>query len=78
MQFYFDVSRESDPNALPDGEVFFSRGGEWETEEGEPNEAGWYWFWCFPGCLPESEPCGPFETSDEALEDARSYAQDMG
>src|ERR1017187_2208461 len=25
-------------------------------------EAGWYWWSCFPGCLPDSEPNGPFDT----------------
>jgi hypothetical protein len=45
--------------------------------DGEPIDAptytspGWYWWPCFPGCLPESEPCGPFATEDLALEDMR-------
>lgn len=32
--------------------------------------AGWYWWACFPGCLPDSEPFGPFSTEKEAVEDA--------
>lgn len=32
--------------------------------------AGVYWWACFPGCLPDSEACGPFASGDEALEDA--------
>lgn len=32
--------------------------------------AWWYWF-CFPGCMPDSDPVGPFDSEDEALEDAR-------
>jgi hypothetical protein len=32
---------------------------------------GWYWWACFPGCIPDGEPNGPFETSKEAWEDAR-------
>lgn len=32
---------------------------------------GWYWWPCFPGCLPDGEPVGPFESEGEALEDAR-------
>lgn len=32
---------------------------------------GWYWWSCFPGCLPDSEPFGPFETEAEALADAQ-------
>jgi predicted RNA-binding Zn-ribbon protein involved in translation (DUF1610 family) len=31
----------------------------------------WFWHSCFPGCLPDSEPFGPFETAAEALADAR-------
>lgn len=32
--------------------------------------AGWYWWACSPGCLPDSEASGPFETELEAIEDA--------
>lgn len=32
---------------------------------------GWYWWSCFPGCLPDSDPIGPFETEQAALEDAQ-------
>lgn len=35
-------------------------------------EIGWYWWACFPGCLPDSEfPKGPFNTSKAAWDDAR-------
>jgi len=37
----------------------------------QPAEAGWYWWACFPGCLPDGEPIGPFETSYEAWKDAQ-------
>lgn len=33
---------------------------------------GWYWWACFPGCLPDSDPHGPFSYSWEAKEDALS------
>lgn len=32
--------------------------------------AGFYWWTCCPGCLPDSEASGPFETAEEANEDA--------
>lgn len=32
---------------------------------------GWFWQSCFPGCLPDSDPIGPFETHAEALADAQ-------
>jgi len=30
--------------------------------------AWWYWF-CLPGCLPDSDPSGPFDSELEAQED---------
>src|SRR5262245_16664866 len=42
--------------------------------EFQPWEPGWYWQACFPGCLPDSEPNGPFATEQEAIDDARSNA----
>lgn len=32
---------------------------------------GWYWQACLPGCLPDGEAMGPFDTEAEALADAR-------
>lgn len=32
--------------------------------------ASWWWETCSPGCLPDSEVAGPFNTEREALEDA--------
>lgn len=40
---------------------------------GESLEAGFYWWPCFPGCIPDGEPIGPFDTEDEAIADAQSY-----
>jgi hypothetical protein len=71
MQFYFDPERESDAHALPDGEVFYVDGPNYEALQ---LEAGWYWWACFPGCLPDGEPSGPFDTMQEAIDDARSYS----
>lgn len=31
---------------------------------------GWYWVACFPGCLPDGEPTGPFAYSQQAKADA--------
>ena len=36
-------------------------------------EVGWYWHACFPGCLPDSEPSGPFATEKEAIDDAQKH-----
>lgn len=78
-QHYSNPKRESDPYALPDVETFFQetcmvRGIECRTEDDDDalcEHAGWYWQACFPGCLPDGEPYGPFATEAEALEDAR-------
>lgn len=100
-QFYLDPSRESDPHALPDAEVFEATAAEaaewdedamWEARKHFPLATmnsrerekaiawavkeygftgGWYWWACFPGCLPDSEPIGPFATEAEAIADAR-------
>lgn len=32
---------------------------------------GWYWWACFPGCLPDSDPYGPYDTEEQALEAAQ-------
>ena len=66
-QVYSNPERETDPHALPDIETFHSSdvGGLVPLE-------GWYWWPCFPGCLPDGEPVGPFETEQEAIEDAQS------
>jgi hypothetical protein len=43
---------------------------EWSTDSTE-NYAGFYWWPCFPGCIPDGEPSGPFETESAAIEDAQ-------
>ena len=39
-------------------------------DDSQAELSGWYWASCFPGCLPDSDPNGPFETYETALEDA--------
>ena len=46
-------------------EVFFTCGS-FNPEAEEAHQAGWYWVACFPGCLPDSEPVGPFSSEAEA------------
>jgi hypothetical protein len=36
-------------------------------------EGGWFYWSCFPGCLPDGAPVGPFKSQPEALADARSF-----
>ncbi len=75
---YSIPERETDPFALPDLEVFWINPHDELHKEAESVEAvligqepGWYYWFCFPGCLPDSEPIGPFVSYKEALSDAR-------
>lgn len=43
------------------------------TEEELPDLVGWYWQACFPGCMPDGDPSGPFETEQDAITDANEY-----
>jgi hypothetical protein len=36
---------------------------------------GWYWWACYPGCLPDGDAFGPFPTSYRALKDATATVQ---
>lgn len=76
MQIYSDPKRESEPYALPNIEVFYLT--EEQAEEalvdsayGFDCEAGWYWWACMPGYMPDGDPMGPFETKQEAIADAQ-------
>ncbi len=35
---------------------------------------GWFYWYCFPGCMPDSDPYGPYDSPDAALADARANA----
>lgn len=44
-------------------------------DEGDCRGTGYYWHSCFPGCLPDGDPNGPFKTADEAKADAQAFTQ---
>ena len=46
----------------------------WPWEGGHGEGAGWYWWSCFPGCLPDGERNGPFGSSQAAHEDADEWS----
>lgn len=52
-------------------EVFYSE--EILDSDGETMPAGFYWWACFPGCLPDGEPFGPFKTESEAIDNANNF-----
>jgi hypothetical protein len=35
---------------------------------------GWFFDYCFPGCLPDSQPFGPYDSRDAAITAARDMA----
>jgi hypothetical protein len=43
---------------------------EQERQQEAESLEGWYWRTCCPGCLPDSDASGPFETEEEAIQDA--------
>lgn len=53
-------------------EVFHSSEYHLETDDGGSYEPGWYWWSCFPGCLPDGEATGPFKNEAEAIADANA------
>lgn len=55
----FHVSECDEDQVIPPGDL-------------EPLAPGWYWWACFPGCLPDGEPVGPFKTEAEARVDAET------
>ena len=72
MQVYSDPKREKEEHALPDVEVFFYTDYDHHAENPEDSlEPGYYFWYCFPGCLPDGEPFGPYETELAAKEAAQ-------
>lgn len=62
--------REEKATTVPHGyEVWHD--SDMEDEDGNPMPAGWYWWACFPGCMPDGDPMGPFPTKRAAIADIR-------
>lgn len=83
-QFYLDPERKAIPYALPNAETFYiDHQGHCDNKPFElphdlPGDTGyslasegWYWWLCFPGCLPDSDPFGPFPTEAKAIANAQ-------
>ena len=73
-QAYLYEADEDSPTKLPSLEIFWA--DDLESEYGNKLDPGWYYWACFPGGLPDSDPFGPFDSEDGALEDARSMIDD--
>lgn len=82
MPYYFSnpQPREVNPWAVPDLEVFHVGqldelscpvAGDGQQHNNHHEHLGWYYWFCQPGCLPNTEAMGPFKTEQEALDTAR-------
>ena len=49
--------------------------GSFEVFEENACSNKWYWWPCFPGCLPDGEPIGPFDSEQQATTDATGAEQ---
>lgn len=49
-----------------------------EADDDGEQTPGWYYWYCQPGCLPDSEFIGPFESADQAKRDAEESEDDAG
>ena len=91
-QHYSDETRAEDPYTLPDVEVFYMDQPTCDHCGRENKAAretcrfcgailpefapGWYFWYCLPGCLPDSEPDGPYPTEEAALEAVREQNEE--
>lgn len=57
----------------PDGWAYFDHFSGSEPANPEDFE-GWYWQACYPGCLPDGDPMGPYATESECIEAAQVAA----
>ena len=69
MYLYSNPEREEDGHALPDVEVFY-----YEGDDEMPQ--GWYWQPCFPGCLPDGDMIGPFDSESAAIENMKEEMEE--
>jgi len=70
MFFYSNPDDADISGRLPDAEVFHS-------DEAVGREEGWYFWFCFPGCIPDSdEPWGPYSSQDEAIRVCREMVNE--
>lgn len=75
---------QEDCAECPDCHVVMPASHEMEHDYGCPhnnapvmtNDPKWWWWTCSPGCLPESEAMGPYDTTLEALDAATDGLED--
>ena len=70
MQRYEVFYRTAQDFTDPDPGTWMADYAEVAIEENnDPADlAGWYYWYCFPGCLPESSARGPYPTEQDAID----------
>lgn len=58
------------PEDAREGVIVCSECGK-RTHTSTKGSLSWYYWFCFPGCVPNGDPVGPFASEAEALADAR-------
>jgi hypothetical protein len=78
MSYYFlNEDDAKNPHTLPNVWVTHFSKEEIADITGDTTlDAGYMWCFCFPGCLPDSDWLGPFDSEQAALEDARQLYGD--
>ena len=74
MPYYFlHEDAAKNPHTLPN--VWITHLDVEEMREAFPDDEdhipGFVWCFCIPGCLPDSDWCGPFPSEEAALDNAR-------
>lgn len=74
---YSSEERRQSEHVLPDIEVFYhEQEPDMVDDEGEMLPSGWYYWFCMPGYMPDSDMFGPYETEEEALEEAQGSVEE--
>lgn len=45
----------------------------WESDDGDMLPSGWYFWLCVPGCMPDSNPLGPYDSCEDAIKDVETF-----
>jgi len=76
--FYVDPEAEDDPSSIPSAESFYASNPDdlGDFRDTCYNGPGWYYWYCLPGCLPDSQPYGPYATEADAQQACRNASEE--
>jgi hypothetical protein len=73
----YHTFKDDSGEAFGSFETFYMNDGEardLSADTGNDYGPGWYWWACFPGCMPDGDQHGPFKTEADAIADANEEA----